>query len=454
MSRRASATVVLLALLTSACFFATTERINRNDAALYFQIAKNLAEGNGFSSKTEAPHNWVGSREPLYPLMLAVPFRLFGATLTAVFVMQALMHALTALLAGRIVLLLLGSPRAALTGAVIVAVFPTLANYTVYTLRETPFTLLVTLAVYFTMMATQRRGWPHAAAAGLAWGSAILCRGVVLPLPFALAGVLVLMAWRSGSAARFAAVRSGVVLVAFTFLPMLPWTAYTVRAHADWSATPRAWQNLYVRASKVLLTTHEMKMYAVYCLSESVADRMFPGNNLRSVGEGYFYRTYQQKLDGMRATGMSAAQIGDRVRAETIRLVTEHPVRYAATAAFEFVKFNSFFQVPLLNEHGVEVRYGGHIVLLGLRGVFKAGGFVLVAVMVMGAWTLGRVGLPVVVVVAYLNLVHLVLDSIGRYAVPLIPLYLILALVAVRHLVPRDATVPEHQHDLVAAVAR
>ena len=51
----------------------------------------------------------------------------------------------------------------------------------------------------------------------------------------------------------------------------------------------------------------------------------------------------------------------------------------------------------------------------------------------MGAWTLGRVGLPVLVVVAYFNLVHLVLDSIGRYAVPVIPLYLILALVAVRH---------------------
>jgi hypothetical protein len=59
MSRWASATVVLLALLTSAFFFATRERINRSPAALYFQIAKNLAEGNGFSSKTEAPHDAV-----------------------------------------------------------------------------------------------------------------------------------------------------------------------------------------------------------------------------------------------------------------------------------------------------------------------------------------------------------------------------------------------------------
>lgn len=453
MSRRAAAVVVLLALLAATFFWATTERVNRSDAALYFQLAKNVAEGHGLSSKTEPPHNWVGSREPLYPLMLGVPFRLFGATLAIVFVVQALMHALTALLAGRIVLRLAGSRRAAMVGAVVVAVFPTLANYTVYTLRETAFTLLVTLATFLTMAVMPRGRAAVAAVAGLTWGAAILCRGVVLPLPVLLAGLIVVLTWRAPAAARLAAVRSAVVLVVFTFLPMLPWSLYTARASGDFSATPRAWQNLYVRASKAALTADEMKMYAVYCLSESLADRMFPGNNLRSVGEGYFYRGPTEKLVAMRADGMSPAQIDDRVRGATLALIGAHPVGYAVTAVFEFVKFNSFFQVPLLNEEPVEAAYGGSTILLAARGLFKAAGFLLVALTIVGAYVSGRAGLLVTGVVVYFNAVHLVLDSIGRYAVPVAPLYLLLSLVAVRSLVVRDAAV-ETEATLVAMGAR
>jgi len=454
MSRRACAVVVLPALLAAAFFWVTTERINRNDAALYDQIAKNLAAGNGFSSKIDPPHNWVGGREPLYPVMLAVVFRVFGASLAVVFVLQALMHALTALVVGWIVERLTASPRAAVGAAVVVAVFPTLANYTVYTLRETPFTLLVSLATLLTMIAAERRGWGTAALAGLAWGAAILCRGVVLPLPFLLGAVLIALAWRSGASARLAALRCAVVLVVFTFLPMLPWNAYTARQKADWSAAPRAWQNLYVRASKALLTGEELKMYAVYCLSESVADRMFPGNNLRSVGEGYFYRSYQQKLDGMRTQGMTDAQIGNRVREETIMVMTQRPVRYAATAVFEFVKFNSFFQVPLLNEQRVEARYGGSLLILGLRGLFKVAGFALLALTAIGLWTLGRHGALVGAVVLYFNAVHLVLDSIARYAVPVIPLYLALALIAVVQLAGRRVEAPARDGRLVTVAAR
>ena len=453
MSRRADAVVVLLALLAATFFWLTTERVNRNDASLYFQLAKNVAEGHGLSSMKEPPHNWVGSREPLYPLMLGIPFRVFGASIGTVFVVQALLHALTAVLAGRIVLRIAGSARAAMVGAVVVAVFPTLANYTVYTMRETAFTFLVTLATVLTMAVMPRARVLVAAVAGLAWGAAILCRGVVLPLPVLLAGLLVVLAWRMPAAARMAAVRSAVVLVAFTALPIVTWSLYTARANADFSATPRAWQNLYVRASKAALTADEMKMYAVYCLSESLADRMFPGNNLRSVGEGYFYRGASEKLVAMRAHGMTPAQIEDRVRDETLALIAAHPIAYAATSVFEFVKFNSFFQVPLLNEAPAEARYGGTAILLGLRGVFKVAGFVLFALTLVGAYVSGRAGLIVAAVVLYFNGVHLVLDSIGRYAVPVAPLYLLLSLVAVRALVVRETAV-ERKANLVAVEAR
>jgi 4-amino-4-deoxy-L-arabinose transferase-like glycosyltransferase len=420
---RTGALIVGLALLAALPFFLLTEGINRNDASLYYQLSVNVAAGNGLSMATAPPHNWVGTREPFYPLVMGGIFRLVGPGLGVVFLAQALMHAATALIIWRMGVAL-GGARVGLVAGVAVAVFPTLANYTVYTLRETFFTFLVVLAVALTVRAMRREALAGFAVAGVVWGAAILCRGVVLPVPGFIAVAVVVAAGRSWGRA----LRQAVVLVVCTVAAVGAWGAYSTQIDADWSPTPRVWQNLYVRASKAALSARELQMYTVYSVSELIADRLYPGNNLRSVGEGYFYRSYGEKVNAMRARGLSDADIGDTLREEALGLIAEHPGWFALTGLHELVKFNSFFQVPLINEEGFGPRLGIPSVALALaRGVCKLAGFAVVALVLLGVWRLWRVLPVVVLLVVFLNAAHAGLDSIGRYAVPLIPFYLLLA---------------------------
>lgn len=447
---RPAAAIVALALLASLPFFLLTEGINRNDAGLYYQLSVNVAAGNGLSMAIAPPHNWVGTREPLYPLMLGGIFGIVGAGLGVVFLTQALLHAATALIVWRMGVTI-GGARVGLAAGLVVAVFPTLANYTVYTLRETFFTFLVVLAVDLTVRAMRHGTMARFALAGIGWGAAILCRGNVLPVPL-LVGVLLVIA---GGRMWMRGVGQAVALVAFTVLAVGAWGVYTSRIDADWSATPRIWQNVYIRASKALLTARELEFYTVYSLSESIADRLYPGNNLRSVGEGYFYRGFGEKVVAMRARGMSEEDIADSLRDESLAIITTHPGWFALTSLHELVKFNSFFQVPLINEQDFGARVGiSPVVLAVLRGVCKVAGFGILALAIVGAWRLWRVLPVVVLLIVYLNAAHAGLDSIGRYAVPVIPFYLLLATCTLMQWVPRAVRVPIARTDFHAPLGR
>ncbi len=450
---RAAALVAAAALLAALPFYLLTEGVNRSDASLYYQLSLNVAAGNGLSMAAAPPHNWVGTREPLYPLVMGGIFWMSTTALSVVFIAQALMHAATALIIWRVGVTL-GGARLGLVAGLVVAVFPTLANYTVYTLRETFFTLLVVLAVALTLRAMRRDAVGGFAGAGLAWGAAILCRGVVLPMPALIAVMLVVTAgpaWRRG-------VRQALTLVVCAIATVGAWGAYSARIDADWSATPRVWQNLYVRASKVALSGHELKMYSLYSLSESIAERVYPGKNLRSVGEGYFYRGFGEKVRAMRERGLSDDDIADTLRAEALAFIAEHPGWFALTGLHELVKFNTFFQVPLINEEGFGPRLGIAPGVLALaRGLFKLAGFAIVAIALVAAWKRWR-ALPVVVLlIVFLNAAHAGLDSIGRYAVPLTPFYLLLASWAVMdrvaYRVRQPAAVPNAGAAQTAAVS-
>jgi hypothetical protein len=74
-------------------------------------------------------------------------------------------------------------------------------------------------------------------------------------------------------------------------------------------------------------------------------------------------------------------------------------------------------------------------------------GFGILALAIVGAWRLWRVLPVVVLLMVYLNAAHAGLDSIGRYAVPVIPFYLLLATCTLMQWVPRAVRVPLVTHN-------
>jgi 4-amino-4-deoxy-L-arabinose transferase-like glycosyltransferase len=126
-------------------------------------------------------------RVPVFSILMAGIYKVFGPHLLAIRLAQALMGTVTVALtyaaARRVV-----SSRGALLAAFLVAIYPALLLYTAYTMAETTFTLFVMVAIVLWL----RLGWWAALGAGLATGAATLTRSVGVAV---VVGVVVTALW-------------------------------------------------------------------------------------------------------------------------------------------------------------------------------------------------------------------------------------------------------------------
>ena len=421
---------LVLALVVSAVFFAASGREIKSDAWLYYFLAVNVSEGRGYvmspGAQPDAPLSPYMGREPLYSLVLGAIFAITGPSLVVVFLLQVVLLALTGFVTFLIGRDITGSARFGVALGAITSTFPTLANYTVMVYREVFFTCLVAVAVYATMRAFASRRPVAFTLAGVAWGLATLCRAVVLPLPVLLL-VFYAVTMSGPLRTRLGAVKASVGMLLGMALVLAPWVVRNAVVFGEPGLTPRSGMHLYLRASRTLLTEEELKMYAVYAVSETFANRLYPGRNLRSVGEGFFYREASEHIQALRRQGFVGPALEERAREEAIDLITTYPGRYVLTGLIELVKFNAFFHLPLFGDRFMEERFAGSFVLPAVRGITKGLGFLWLLLVLPGCVLLWRRGWPVVIlIVLYFNVLHVTVDSIGRYSVPVIPYYLLL----------------------------
>jgi len=144
------------------------------DEAGFFEQARTFVQGRGYQDVELM-------RGPLYPLFLAVIFRLLGAEVGAARLVQALLSAATVpllyLWAGRRY-----GPRAGLVAATLGALFFPLAVQSTTLLTETLFLFLYVLGMIALEWTLARPAWWRALGTGALFGLATLTRSVGLPL--------------------------------------------------------------------------------------------------------------------------------------------------------------------------------------------------------------------------------------------------------------------------------
>ena len=156
------------------------------------RVAASLAQGNGFSSPLPLPTGPTAIVGPLFPLMLALIFKVFGVysmgSSIAIHVVQCVFSSLTCLfiyLCGRDSV---GEASGKLA-AVLWAVFPLNIFFTVTKIWETSLTGMLTAALFWYMLRTRDSvSVPRWALAGalLAIASLINTSLVMLSIPFGL----------------------------------------------------------------------------------------------------------------------------------------------------------------------------------------------------------------------------------------------------------------------------
>ena len=426
--------IIFLAAVLLSLFFIIFDKDGsgvRNDATIYLGLAKNVLEGHGYSDQAIAPYAPTMSREPVYPLFLSFLLFILKNNIFLIQISQAIIYAFTCLIIFRILTLIVSDERTAFKIAMINALFPALPNYTAYLIAETLFAFLLALTVWFLVRAFKKNDLKAYLFSGIFLGLATLTRAVVVLFFSFVILIIILESIRRYKRLFVSLILKQILLFFCGFLIIvLPWMMRNSLVVGKFSISSRGFNTMYVRASKVDLNKREMKMYALSCISENLAGKYFPGNNFSTTGEGYFYQAVQTKNKEYFDLKLSAEDTDLRFKEETIKLIGKHPFKFISLGFFEIIKFDSFGHSLLLNENyaGGLIKNSTSVSLL--RGGLKLFGFLIAMFSIVGIILTRKEWFSWIVIsslILYFNFMQFFLDSIGRYAVPIIPYYIIMA---------------------------
>jgi 4-amino-4-deoxy-L-arabinose transferase-like glycosyltransferase len=209
--------IVLVGLREATRPLALTYSMGFGD--LYDLIAKNLDEGNGY--RVDAAMGNTMLREPGYPLLLAVAFKLGGYGIQQARVVCVLLAFGAALLLLQLTRKITGDTMTAVTAAVLFLLYPGILVAEARAGIEVPSVFTVVLFMIALHGAMERESLWRYAVAGLVLGAAVLVRSEVLLFPLLLLAYLLLVA--RGLAERGKAVARVAVLVLAVVVVLSPW---------------------------------------------------------------------------------------------------------------------------------------------------------------------------------------------------------------------------------------
>ncbi len=195
----------------------SVQKLNHVGDGMYERLALNLLEGHGFSVMEQFPFVPTAVRPPVYPVWIALVYRLFGQNLIAVFYSQALIGALTSLVVYRIGKEI-HSEKLGLLAAFLFAVHPYPQLYVTGRFVEVLYCFFLTVTVFFLSRAwKQHDQFKNWILAGISSGMAALTRSEFFLFSlffFFLIGIT--GTYRS----RW---KGGLVLIMAMFLTLSPW---------------------------------------------------------------------------------------------------------------------------------------------------------------------------------------------------------------------------------------
>ena len=198
------------------------------DAADYDLLAQNLIQGRGFTEYP--PYEPTSFRAPLYSFFLAGVYLIFGHSLTAVRLVQALLGALVCLFSVQIAARLFGSKVALFTGLG-VALHPLMIYFGAWIITDTLFLALFTGTVLMALKLVEHPRAVAAVGTGACLGLSILTRPQsVLMLPLLLFWFIL----RSKETGLRAWLAPALLFVIATIAVLIPWTLRNYIVHGEW----------------------------------------------------------------------------------------------------------------------------------------------------------------------------------------------------------------------------
>jgi len=365
-----------------------------NDEVDYDTLAMNwLHSGAGMSMDGKHPTATVG---PVYPAFVAAVYAVFGHNPRIVYVVQIFFAVLAAYIFYRIGERLTGSRLLSTLSAGLFGLYFPLLNYTTLLLTELMFALLLAITVYLTLTAFQKKSLAWFFLSGIVAGITALCRPSVMPMPVL---VLVVSLFAFHGQKRLIA-GSAVLFAVGAALAITPWTV----------------RNYLVFRSFVPVATEGGYVF-------------WAGNYGKHGDYGNFVRGDKPPahIQRFEDTNPSEVERNAFYTREAIKIIEHNPGHAAALAGRKFLRL--WFSVgyrdpPSRSSLALAL---GHLILLGLA---------VYSIKVVK----NRPGLLFVwLVLLNFTAIHMITFGNVRYALPIMPYVLILAVSGFARFVPQLA---------------
>ncbi len=217
----AAAAILFAAALSASLLFVRSWPLPglSSDDIGYMAIARNVAEGAGFSQDGIAP---AAYRPPLFSLLLGGWFRATGtSSILSAAVFQSLLHALGVAASFALFLEILPSLAWAFCAALFLALNPLLVTRAAFVLQEPTLLLFTVAASWLTVRLVRSPSPGRAALAGASWGVCTLGKVVSWYVPL----LLLAMRFLPRSLRFSLRGKEAAALLFFFAAAIAPWTA-------------------------------------------------------------------------------------------------------------------------------------------------------------------------------------------------------------------------------------
>jgi 4-amino-4-deoxy-L-arabinose transferase-like glycosyltransferase len=388
--------VFLLALVARLLFQAWRGPGLSPDTSEYLTLAHNLVAHHSFSLQASAPFIPSIRRPPAYPGLLAV-LELIGSFSPGWIIgVQAAFDSAVAMM-----ILFVTRQVAPLRWALVAAIFYTVhpgAIYATTTILSEPFfTFVLTCAVALLIFGLKKDRLFASIGGGLFMGGAILCRPIVLLLPFVLLGLLIFIRSRARQP------QHAIAFLIMSAMVVLPWSVRTSKVSGQLVLVQGYGANNYWAPTVLFLDQrdeHAIWSYEAEILKEQMPDASY---------------SPQKALQADRFLMHEAlANIRANPRGYLISRLRAYP--YLFFSSFDnFSGFNKSFGVLWAEHDFTRIAAKGLLLLL-----FSA----LPLLLALFGFCFGRRNLFVVIISSvwlYMLAVHLPLWIEYRFWVPVVP---------------------------------
>ncbi len=259
---RLLAAALLLTVLTRLAFILlprvpldTKAVASIGDSREYITLARNLVSSHTFTRDTVPPFHPELFRTPGYPLLLAIPFALFGPSLVWPLALQLLLSLACVWLTWRLALELGLAPTSAGLAALFVALSPNLAFLSSKLISETLFIPMLLVCVLLLNRYRLTGRAVDLIAAGACSGLLILTRPIATFLPLVIAVYVLLV--RFGDGKWSSATRDACIYLACASIVVAPWVIRNGQKTGRYIISTASEHNIYLYDAATVLASEK-----------------------------------------------------------------------------------------------------------------------------------------------------------------------------------------------------